>query len=384
MNKSLNRDLLQKHIQTIYDSVLEDAGWELLLAELVADLNFRSGAIGVETRDTGILTRSSYGYDDHEVQQIRDHYHKLDVWTQELWRQPGEEFYASEHLYPQKDLEKTEFYNDFCKQADIGHAIGSFIQSDNLHGLRISLQRTHNQGSCEEHIPFLNRLTPHLVQAVKLRQQLHDYEVQLQGVCAIIDGMPIAALLLDENVKVQYANVYAEKLFEKYDVLQYKNSYLYFKHRLQGVLTDLLVRAVRNASGDSAERQDNLNMDTLVLPVAGMDSDLEVQVRPIGAFESMFGMHIRKSMALVFIKEVNPRSPLNSKILIDLFNLSQREIELANLLARGESLSDIARQRRRSLNTLKTQLKSLFSKTGTKSQSQLVARLLSSLAAAKL
>lgn len=384
----MDNPLFNKHVQTIYDSVLEDAGWEMLITQLVQDLDFRSGTIGVDSQEEGIITRFSFGYDNQELSLIKDYYHKLDIWTQALWSQPMQEFHPSEKMIPDSEFKKTEFYNDFCKPVDIAHTTGCFIQSDHTHGLRIAFQRTHEQGSCIEHIGYLNALSPHLNQAAKLRQQFKDYEVRLQSVTAIIDTMPIATLLVDENARIHYANANAEQLFLSHSTLQNKQGVLELKNAFRNTFIEILQQTVKAAAGQYEADQNEVTINysgqkTMVLPATNEHSELEIQVQPIGVYESMFGMHIRKPLALVYIKEINPQSPLNRDILQSFFNLSSREIELASKLVQGKSLNDIVTENHRSMNTLKTQLKSLFAKTGTNSQSQLVARLLSSLAAAK-
>lgn len=56
-----------------------------------------------------------------------------------------------------------------------------------------------------------------------------------------------------------------------------------------------------------------------------------------------------------------------------LFSLSAAEAALLAALARGTSVSEWARQRNTSVATVRTQLRSLFDKTGTDSQARLVA-----------
>ena len=360
----MDNPLFNKHVQTIYDSVLEDAGWEMLITQLVQDLDFRSGTIGVDSQEEGIITRFSFGYDNQELSLIKDYYHKLDIWTQALWSQPMQEFHPSEKMIPDSEFKKTEFYNDFCKPVDIAHTTGCFIQSDHTHGLRIAFQRTHEQGSCIEHIGYLNALSPHLNQAAKLRQQFKDY------------------------ARIHYANANAEQLFLSHSTLQNKQGVLELKNAFRNTFIEILQQTAKAAAGQYEADQNEVTINysgqkTMVLPATNEHSELEIQVQPIGVYESMFGMHIRKPLALVYIKEINPQSPLNRDILQSFFNLSSREIELASKLVQGKSLNDIVTENHRSMNTLKTQLKSLFAKTGTNSQSQLVARLLSSLAAAK-
>lgn len=55
-----------------------------------------------------------------------------------------------------------------------------------------------------------------------------------------------------------------------------------------------------------------------------------------------------------------------------LYGLTRTEAQLAQHIASGQSLQDIASSSSRRLNTVRTQLKEVFQKTGTHRQAQLV------------
>ena len=377
--------LIQTHVQAIYDSVLEADGWNKLLDGLTSELGFRSGLISVEGLDgSGIRKRYSVGYTEQENLALKEHFHSIDVWTQTLREQATGEVWSSDSLVPMTELKKTEFYNDFCRNADMSHSVGAFIGTSNQLALKIAFQHRHDQGEIGVKANYIQELLPHLSKAVELKQTLVDFQCSLNTATGIIDTFPLAALLLDENAAVHYMNSYADKLFAHHPQISNRQNTLSIadKHYQQSLLYHLQEAVTAVSGGFSASTKAGMNV--LVVPGGKQQDLLEIQVQPIAATEPMFGMDIRKPLALVYIKEVNPQSPLNQETLMGLFRLSAREIELAGLLVQGKTLNEIASQNHRSINTLKTQLKSLFAKTGTNSQSQLVARLLSSLAAAKI
>ena len=62
-------------------------------------------------------------------------------------------------------------------------------------------------------------------------------------------------------------------------------------------------------------------------------------------------------------------------LLMDVFGLSQAEARLAQHIARGASLKEIAANARIKISTVRSQLGAVFTKTGTKRQTKLVALL---------
>jgi DNA-binding CsgD family transcriptional regulator len=82
--------------------------------------------------------------------------------------------------------------------------------------------------------------------------------------------------------------------------------------------------------------------------------------------------------ALLFAFDPEATPNVTVDLIRRLFALSEAEAELSAALCCGKTLDDVASQRGTSINTIKSQLKSIFLKTGTKRQSELVSLLLAS------
>jgi DNA-binding CsgD family transcriptional regulator len=80
--------------------------------------------------------------------------------------------------------------------------------------------------------------------------------------------------------------------------------------------------------------------------------------------------------AILFLRDPEQELSVDPADLRQLYDLTAAEAELAASLARGLSLEEAAARRGISYETARTQLKSLFQKTGCRKQSQLVALLL--------
>ena len=80
---------------------------------------------------------------------------------------------------------------------------------------------------------------------------------------------------------------------------------------------------------------------------------------------------------LLMVTEHNGRSPESRAAIRALHGCTRREARLAQLLAQGSNLRDAASEMGVTYETARGYLKSVFAKTGVRTQSQLVARLLS-------
>jgi len=81
---------------------------------------------------------------------------------------------------------------------------------------------------------------------------------------------------------------------------------------------------------------------------------------------------------LLLIRSPAATGTLDPVRLAMLFGLSQRESELVAALADGRGLDEFADETERSIHTVRTQLKSIYRKTGTQRQSDLVRLILTS------
>ncbi|GAC1372315.1 MAG: hypothetical protein NVS3B3_06210 [Aquirhabdus sp.] len=82
------------------------------------------------------------------------------------------------------------------------------------------------------------------------------------------------------------------------------------------------------------------------------------------------------ALLFAFDPETTPTATLS--LIRRLFGLSEAEAMLSVALCSGRTLDDVAIERGTKMNTIKSQLKNIFIKTGTKRQSELVSLLLAS------
>jgi DNA-binding CsgD family transcriptional regulator len=83
-------------------------------------------------------------------------------------------------------------------------------------------------------------------------------------------------------------------------------------------------------------------------------------------------------LVALLIPEVEVGRQKSGHFLRDLYGLTQREADIAADLLQGHRVSDIARLRELSVNTVRTHLKRLLEKTGTTRQADLLRVLVAS------
>ncbi|MET0091629.1 MAG: helix-turn-helix transcriptional regulator [Candidatus Thiodiazotropha sp.] len=134
------------------------------------------------------------------------------------------------------------------------------------------------------------------------------------------------------------------------------------QQRLQQIIAratvDVSGRSVPVAGGMKFQSQEgNCRLSILVTPLNPdrVDADLDA-----------------RRCALIFLSDGQPDIGLNSEIVSELYGLTESEARVEALLCQGLTMTEIAERLSISNNTIKTHLKSVFHKTHTRRQTELV------------
>ena len=368
----MNKDL-HHHIELIYDFVTDPNGAANLVGKLVNDLEFRSGTFYVEKLDRpAVKYFCRPGFSDEESQLYQDRFYQLDAWVHGLAQLPMGHFYESELMAPLDSLKHTEFYNDWLKKIDLAGAIGGHLALEDSHVLRVSFHHTQAHGELDDKTQYLNRLAPHLKRAISLRQKIADSQCDASSITNIVDKLKAPCLIVDGSGTIKYKNAEMDSLVESSSIIRIVNKHLQLPNYAQERMDRLIHYAVMNAQGSGSFETDNR---ILIHDSEGTPTH-EIEITPVSGYDHLLGLQYQVTMALVLITAVTNRTIWNEGLISDTYGLTLKELQLAKHLIEGLSLNEIAAKSNRSINTIKTQLKSLFLKTSTNSQSRLVSRLL--------
>ncbi len=85
----------------------------------------------------------------------------------------------------------------------------------------------------------------------------------------------------------------------------------------------------------------------------------------------------RRGAAVLYVRDPESPQTTSAAVLADVYGLTASEAKLLQALIEGKRLEDMARDFKVTINTLRTHLKSIFRKTDTKRQSELLSLVLS-------
>lgn len=223
-----------------------------------------------------------------------------------------------------------------------------------------SVERTAAQGHVEpEQIRLYAQILPHLREAFRLTLMTLDRTGQAASTDAAIEHLDAAVLTLGADGRVIGSNAAAERIFSSGEGLDLRDGRLRCLQASQQRGLDLAVESVVNTPAAPPV--------TLTLARNGGGVPWLVTVLPglPEVWTSMPG-----ARATLLIRDPKPRSG-NPAALAALFGLTGREAALAAHLAAGLPLTRAATRAGMSHNTARVHLRSIFAKTGTRSQVEL-------------
>ncbi|OWT61901.1 helix-turn-helix transcriptional regulator [Candidimonas nitroreducens] len=276
--------------------------------------------------------------------------------------------YTDQSVLDKPDFLRSVIYNEWFAPQDMQGVLLLKVFDQQGVNTIFTLNRGTGQTDFNGHdIDTMASLQPVLQHAVRIRQ--HLARLRLDAHSSAFDQMHIAHLIVNRQRHVLHMNATADRLFSTaaMPVLVVQKRLDVRDSRDGNVLDDLISRAC------AAPGQARLPTGELVLHTERGPA-LVLSVYPLmDAME--YGLNAQYAASIV-IRTMGIDGACDAQArLQNLFDLSAKEAELAMLLLTGCSLQEAAEQRAVRITTLRSQLASLFRKTGTARQGQLVALL---------
>lgn len=265
-------------------------------------------------------------------------------------------------LFRRGELERTSFYRNVLVPMDVHYSVGVLLgrQGDRFVGLSVSRHRSAKPFD-EADLDLLRALRPHLATVHILQERLlYSPWVGRQD-----EFESVAIYLLDAKGRMLHANLAARRMLERAG-----SCFMLREGRLEACDRrdrDHLAAAVLNGARSGSRW---LAHDTDGHPC------VIVRSHPVQIGE--FQRHFLLAPPVVALR-VRPLGEVcatdRRELLQTVFGLTRAEVVLACALLDCNSLARCRERLGKSHETLRTQLKGLFAKTGTSLQAELIRRL---------
>lgn len=298
------------------------------------------------------------------------HYHSLNEWFQRAVRRPTPYLALGEELIAREDFERTEFCADWCSRVGIFHMIGGIerIRDGVVVGSGVHRDRRAGPFLPEEKRRY-GSLMAHVGRAMQIADRLGLRETARAVSLELLEGLEIGLILLDADRRPLLVNASAGDLLRRGAWLTVSRGRIRATDPVANAALDARIGEAAETSGGRSLRCGG------VVRLRGPESELPVLVAPFRSETLTLGPGAPAAVMIFG----NPRTgPVDPRAIADVFGLTPAEARIVADLVRGKSLVTSAQEAGLSVNTAKTQLASVFAKTGHAKQAALVADVIAS------
>jgi DNA-binding CsgD family transcriptional regulator len=365
-------EALSKLIGQLYDAAADPLKWDTFLENLAQ--NVRATSAGLVMLDVGrdLFTLSrTWEVDPEATRLYQEHYGPLDIWAKRGLAKPAGYVCSSEALCPLSELAPTEVYNEFMIPFGIEHGLFGVAENSGSRWASISLYRNASCpafGTSESDIVRI--LAPHMQRAFGLHMQLSELKAQSVGLETAMNMLPTGMVFFGANGKVIHLNPSASAFVAEKDGLLGTHQELRAERAAESSLLEKTIRHTASAiNGKSVSAGGSIMISRRSRP------PLRIQVSPINtplAFAS------EAVTAVAFIVDPSRRQRPPRELLRMAYGMTPAECRVALLLSDGRAPRDIAEMLGVTVNTVRSQVKSIFAKTNVRRQGELIRLLLDS------
>jgi DNA-binding CsgD family transcriptional regulator/PAS domain-containing protein len=380
----LSQAQFDRAVNLIYDTLDKRATWRSVLECLHEAVGGRAIHMLAFDAEHGALSYSD-GADmapQIDLEYIQK-YQFIDSRVGLLRTEWQEEWLHCHEHFDDAFVAQDPFYQEFLIPHGARYLTAcKLIENSEATVLLACLRRPDEGPMPPEALAFLDRLRPHLQRAVRMGLAQFVYSAQALVGHALVDKLRQPVMLLTATGDVVLANEAARRLLGSTSLVQVRDNRLVLPQAYRRTFLEQcaeLEHQVRTGqAGDEAAGKAFRSLHMRSDPGAAPDVlygffTMLVPERTMGSF----GL---RPLVMLFFYHPTSAQEIDSALLAAAFGLSHAECRVASLLADGVSLKNIADAVGVQYDTVRKQLMSIYQKTATNRQPELV-RLLMNLPA---
>lgn len=313
-----------------------------------------------------------WNIDPFHIQRYASYYTYCNPWLNtrpELFREGA--VYPGQVLCPDEIMYRSEYYNDLLLRIGVSDGLGVTVLKSGSICAQLSILRPIGGARFDEtDCKLMGTLLPHLRRAFQLHSRIQELESRSQTAAEALDQLPTGVVLLDMLGRAVLVNRATTDILAADVTLTITSSGLVATISSENRKLNGLIRgAIAASTGKGLQSGGVMTISRKRAP-----HPLHILVTPLKT-KTIF-LENNVPVAAVFISDPDRNSGLGSAGLSQLYGLTPAETRIARALAQGKSLRQTSEDFGVAISTVRSQLKSIFSKTGASRQSELVKILL--------
>jgi DNA-binding CsgD family transcriptional regulator len=271
--------------------------------------------------------------------------------------------------------ERLDIFQDIYRPIGASASLGVLLLRTEHYFVPFGMVRPKSRGAYSaRELALLDRAIPHLRRTMQILLRLNTIGALQAADEALWDRLPFGVFILDAEGRILWGNRAGESLAAANDGLSIRGGVL-----LAGTTNENA--ALHRLIGEAALTGTARGLapgGALALVRPSLRRPLAVLVSPFRAERVEHLMFSRRPAVVVLVSDPDTRPQAAPELLAQLYGLTARESDLVALLLDGLDLRDAADRLGLTMNTVRTHLRGVFNKTGTRRQAELVSLLLRS------
>lgn len=359
----MERHLFDTAVGSLYETVLDPRQWEVALGEVARYFAAPTASMfSFDFTANRAYDMRAFGFDPEVGQRYTSYYGGLDPGRSTAMVARVGEWVADEILLDVRSPHSQEYVQDFALPSGIGRVAGVKVAGDATTCTWLSLERRPGAERFGNAALLQYRaLEPHLRRVIQMQARVDSLTVGNALARACLDRVQAGVVVVDKARRVQLVNACGAQMLGKGRRLTITGQRLACN---QPAMDEHLGRLIASACAQPASG------GALRAGGDAAGEDWLISVLPVPHHHDLAAL-LPEPLALIVISDANADTiPIDAYR--SLFSLTATEAALLAALVRGSTVADWARHRGISVATVRTQLRSLFDKTGTDSQARLV------------
>jgi DNA-binding CsgD family transcriptional regulator len=363
-------DQLGSLIDRIYDAAVEPALWPAFLSHLSGVLGGSMPSLFLHDPRTasGSLT-INVGWDAGMIRSYSEYFSERNIWLRsrpELLK-PG--IVRTSHMMcSRKAFLASEWYADYCRPMGVSQGIGATILEDagvTSNIVVMADERRDDYGS--EDIALVRMLLPHMQRALRTHSVLAEGEARRCELQEALEQLATGVALVSHDARVIFINAAARNLVNSRDALAIDRTGIVAMDSGETAA----LRALIAQAAQTSQREGLHAGGTLRVSRRHGRKPLELTVSPISVGD--LSPKAPRAVAVIYISDPEQIVVTAGQAFARLHGLTRAEERVViTILRSGGNVRSVADELAISHNTLKTQLKSVYAKTGVRGQADLI------------
>lgn len=351
-----------------YEAALDELKWPFFLEAFASAIGGSSAMLRLaDLKNNTTKFVASAGYDPAWQVAYCNHFVKVDYLVPALNQFPLGEIKTSDQVFSLPKQRKTEYFNDYVIPQDKVHVLGAILERDDKHTLLLAAQRGKRPGAFgAAESRQMKVLLPHITRAVHVQRIIHCVTAEKEHAQGALDQLRIGVILTNRYGTLLYLNHAAELMMTQNIGLGISHNRLAAHSPSETAqLLKIILDVSLGVNGSAVGGDMRITMPNKIEFL----HCLVTLVSPKISF--MMNASIGTDCVAVFLSKPGGLQ-LSPKRLVTLYKITPAEARLAARLAALRTVEEASDDLGISVLTARTQLKSVFGKTETRSQSELL------------